>query len=89
MIKSIRKSQPLPAQDLAQLYLQLSRLEAAGIPIEQAMIVQAQGETGKLAEVALTYLILFKKIGFLTTISKIKKCYIIVQSQTGCFHAWR
>jgi len=52
----IRKSQPLPTQDLAQLYLQLSRLESSGIPIQQAMTMINQGETGKRAQVALTYL---------------------------------
>jgi len=50
----IRKS--LPTQDLAKLYLQLSRLEASGIPIQQAMAMMDQGETGKRAQVALTYL---------------------------------
>ncbi len=54
----IRKSQHkrLPTQDLAQLYLQLSRLESSGIPIQQAMTMIDQGETGKRAQVALTYL---------------------------------
>ncbi|MDM8560256.1 type II secretion system F family protein [Candidatus Parabeggiatoa sp. HSG14] len=49
---------PLPAQDLANLYLQLSRLEESGIPAQKAMtlIVQDGGETGKRARVALNYL---------------------------------
>ncbi len=57
---NIKKSQrkPLPAQDLANLYLQLARLEDSGIPIQRAMtlLVQSSGDTGKRAKVALNFL---------------------------------
>ncbi len=60
MTTSLKKSRykPLPAQALAHLYVQLARLESSGIPIENAMqmLVQAEGETGKRARVALNHL---------------------------------
>lgn len=51
-------SQPLPSQALANLYLQLGRMEEAGIPTQEALILlsQAVGESGKRASMALTYL---------------------------------
>jgi len=60
MTTSLKKSRykPLPAQALAHLYVQLARLESSGIPIQNAMqmLVQAEGETGKRARVALNHL---------------------------------
>jgi len=60
MTTSLKKSRykPLSAQASAQLYVQLARLESSGIPIENAMqmLVQAEGETGKRARVALNHL---------------------------------
>jgi len=60
MTTSLKKSRykPLPAQALAQLYVQLARLESSGIPIQNAMqmLVESEGETGKRARVALNHL---------------------------------
>lgn len=51
-------SQPLPPPALANLYLQLGRMEEAGIPAQVAftLLSQAEGESGKRASVALSYL---------------------------------
>jgi general secretion pathway protein F len=53
-----KSHKPLPPQDLANLYLQLGRLEESGIPVHKAMtlIVQDGGETGQRARIALNYL---------------------------------
>jgi len=49
---------PLSAQDLANLYLQLARLEESGIPIMKALTLLTQdgGEMGKRVAVALEHL---------------------------------
>lgn len=56
MKKVLKK--PLSPQDLAQLYLQLGRLEESGIPIQQAMmmVIQTGGQIGTRAEMTLNYL---------------------------------
>lgn len=60
MTKTATKSssQPLPPQALANLYLQLGRMEEAGIPAQAALslLSQAGGESGKRASIALIYL---------------------------------
>ncbi len=51
-------TKPLPLQELAQLYLQLERLQTAGIPTQEAltMLTKGKGETSQRAKVALAYL---------------------------------
>jgi len=46
----------LPPQDLANIYLQLARLEKAGMPIINALELLTTGEAGKRAELTLKHL---------------------------------
>lgn len=56
----VKKSspKPLPASELAQLYLQLERLQLAGIPLQEAIITLTSGKSqlNQRAKVTLTYL---------------------------------
>lgn len=56
----VKKSpkKPLSSSELAQLYLQLERLQVAGIPIPESIttLVQNQGEMSQRAKATLTYL---------------------------------
>jgi type II secretory pathway component PulF len=59
-INYVKKSpkKPLPPSELAQLYLQLERLQTAGIPMQESIttLTQSQGEMSQRAQVTLTYL---------------------------------
>jgi type II secretory pathway component PulF len=56
----VKKSfpKPLPASELAQLYLQLERLQLAGIPLQEAIttLTSGKGQISQRAKVTLTYL---------------------------------
>ena len=54
--KSLPK--PLPASQLAQFYLQLARLQTAGIPLQEALTTLTSGKNqlSQRAKVTLTYL---------------------------------